>query len=160
MKTLKQRLFATLFLLAASLMAATLPHSASMAQSPVAELNLSSAGLALRGYDPVAYFKVGKPVKGSKEIKTLHGGGEYRFSSQANKDTFLANPAKFLPQYGGFCAYGTASSYKVDGDPKVWKIVADKLYLNINRSVGRTWEGRQDHYIKKADKVWPKIRTK
>ncbi len=160
MKIVKQCIAATFIILAASLLVVALPQSPVLAKSPVAELNLSSAGLALRGYDPVAYFKSGKPKIGKKAITAIHGGGTYRFSSEANREAFLAEPAKYLPQYGGFCAYGTAANYKVDGDPNVWKIVDNKLYLNINKSVGRSWESRQDHYIRKADKVWPKIRSK
>lgn len=130
-----------------------------MAKTPVPSLNLSSSGLALRGYDPVAYFTQGKPVKGSSKITALHGGGKYHFSSEAHRTAFLANPSKYLPKYGGFCAYGTAANYKVDGDPEVWNIVDGKLYLNINRSVNRSWKRRTPHYIKQADAVWPKIKN-
>jgi len=158
MKTLKQHLTSTLTILATCLMLVALPQSLALAKSPVAELNLSSAGLALRGFDPVSYFKSNKPVRGSKAISALHGGGKYRFSSEANKNAFLADPEKYLPQYGGFCSYGAAASYKVDGDPNVWNIVGGKLYLNINRSVGSSWNSRRDHYIRKANKIWPKIR--
>ncbi|MEP1208910.1 MAG: YHS domain-containing (seleno)protein [Rhizobiaceae bacterium] len=158
MKTVKKHLTSILFVLIAGLMLAVMPQTSSQAKSPVADLNLSSSGLALRGYDPVSYFKAGKPVKGSKTISALHRGGTYRFASQENKDTFLANPGKYLPQYGGFCSYGAAASYKVDGDPNVWNIVGGKLYLNINRSVDRSWDRRRDHYIRKANKIWPKIR--
>ncbi|NKB52882.1 MAG: YHS domain-containing protein [Rhizobiaceae bacterium] len=160
MKTLIRRLMPTLTLLTACLIFVALPQSSVLAKSPVAELNLSSSGLALRGIDPVSYFKSKKPIKGSKEITALHGGGTYRFASQQNKDTFLANPVKYLPAYGGFCSYGAASSYKVDGDPNVWSIVDGKLYLNINKSVDRSWDRRRDYYIRTADKIWPKISKK
>jgi YHS domain-containing protein len=131
-----------------------------LAKTPVASLNLSQSGLALRGYDPVAYFKAGKPVKGSKDIAVLHGGGTYYFSSQENKAAFQDNPKKYLPEYGGFCSYGAASNYKVDGDPKVWNIVDGKLYLNINKSIDRSWDRKRSFYIKKANKNWLKIKDR
>ncbi len=158
MKTLIRRFIPTLALCVACLIFVALPQSSSLAKSPVAELNLSNSGLALRGYDPVSYFNSNKPIKGNKGFSALHGGGRYYFTSQENKDSFLANPAKYLPAYGGFCSYGAASSYKVDGDPNVWNIVDGKLYLNINKSIDRAWARKRDFYIRKADKIWPGIR--
>ena len=146
--------------MAAFLMLASMDAQTAFAKTPVASLNLSSAGLALRGYDPVAYFQAGKPVKGSKDISLIHSGGTYYFSSDANRASFQSNPGKYLPQYGGFCSYGAASNYKVDGDPKVWNIVDGKLYLNINKSVDRSWDRRQGFYIKKANKNWTKIKDR
>ncbi|MGI9364680.1 MAG: YHS domain-containing (seleno)protein [Rhizobiaceae bacterium] len=130
------------------------------AASPVPSLNLSKSGLALRGYDPVAYFNAGKPVKGDASITVKNGGAEYRFSSQENKALFVADPKKYLPEFGGFCAYGAAVNYKVDGDPKVWNIVDGKLYLNINRSVDKTWRGDKQTYISKANKNWTKLKNR
>lgn len=130
------------------------------AASPVPSLNLSKSGLALRGYDPVAYFNAGKPVKGDASITVKNGGAEYRFSSQENKELFIANPGKYLPEFGGFCAYGAAVNYKVDGDPSVWNIVDGKLYLNINRSVNKTWRGDRQTYISKANKNWTKLKDR
>lgn len=131
-----------------------------LAKSPIPSLNLSNAGLALRGYDPVAYFNVGKPVRGKRTIATKNGGARYQFSSEENKQEFLLNPGKYLPEYGGYCAYGTAVNNKVDGDPKVWRIVDGKLYLNINRSVERTWKRDTKGYIRKANKNWPRLRNR
>ena len=91
MKTLKRLFSATLFVLVAGLAAANLPQADAMAETPVASLNLSSSGLALRGYDPVAYFTAGKPVKGSDKITAKHAGGTYYFSSEGNKENFLAS---------------------------------------------------------------------
>jgi YHS domain-containing protein len=150
----------TVPLVAAVLLLAPMAAQPVLAKTPVASLNLSQSGLALRGYDPVAYFKVGKPVKGSKDIAVLHGGGTYYFLSEDNKAAFQSNPAKYLPEYGGFCSYGAAANYKVDGDPKVWNIVNGKLYLNINKSIDRAWDRKQSFYIKKADKNWPKIKDR
>lgn len=129
------------------------------AKSPVPALNLSSNGLALRGYDPVAYFTIGSPVKGKQDITVKNGGAIYYFASAENKAQFLQNPKKYLPQYGGYCAYGTAVKAKVDGDPRVWHIVNGKLYLNITRSVDRTWNRGRSTYIKQANRNWTKLRS-
>ena len=117
-------------------------------------------GVILAGYDAVAYFTQNAAVEGSSEFTAVHNDAIYRFSSAKNRDLFTANPSKYEPQYGGFCAYGTAAGYKVDGDPKVWNVVDGKLYLNINKSVDRAWDRKQSFYIKKADKSWTKIRNK
>ena len=93
MKTLKRLFAATLFVLVAGLVSVNLPQTDAMAKTPVASLNLSSSGLALRGYDPVAYFTAGKPVKGSSKITAKHAGGTYHFSSEANKQSFYIRKA-------------------------------------------------------------------
>lgn len=141
-----------------SLFMAGMVFDGAMGQSPVPQLNLSSDGLALRGHDPVAYFKAGTPKKGDPSLMAKHAGGLYHFSSQKNKILFESDPGKYLPAYGGYCAYGTAVNAKVDGDPNVWNIVDGKLYLNINRSVDRTWKRKKQTYIRQADKIWPKLR--
>jgi YHS domain-containing protein len=123
-------------------------------------LNLDKTGLALRGYDPVSYFTDGKPTFGKAEFAATHDGATYHFSSAAHRDLFLAEPGKYVPAYGGFCAYGLTYSKKVDTDPKVWKIVEGKLYLNVNPSVGKTWEKEAASYIDQANGIWPKIRDR
>ena len=116
---------------------------------------------AVSGYDTVAYFTEGKPVKGSKKFKTEYMGAEWRFSSQENLDLFLAEPAKYAPQYGGYCAWamGGAESgkrgYTASGDPKVWKIVDGKLYLNYDKSIYDKWVVDIPGFITKADKFYP-----
>ncbi len=122
------------------------------------ELNLSQSGLALRGVDPVSYFIDGSPKKGSKSITLKHAGGTYRFTSEANKKSFIANPDKYLPAYGGYCSYGTAVGNKVDGDPYLWHIVDGQLYLNINKSVDNTWKRNIPRYIKDANNNWPSLK--
>jgi YHS domain-containing protein len=125
----------------------------------VHELNLSRSGLALRGIDPVSYFTAGAPQKGQKDISLSHKGGTYRFTSAANKALFKKNPDKYLPAFGGYCAYGTALNTKVDGDPYIWHIVDDQLYLNITRSVDRVWQRNVPKYIKDANRNWPRIKN-
>ena len=124
------------------------------------ELNLDRAGLALRGFDPVAYFSDGQPKPGKAEITAVHDGASYRFTTTANRDAFVAAPEKFLPQYGGYCAYASALGKKADGDPAIWKIVDGKLYLNYNRSIGERWGADIPGYVEKADRRWPEIKGK
>jgi YHS domain-containing protein len=110
---------------------------------------------AVSGYDTVAYFKAGKPVKGSEQFKTNYQGAVWLFSSQANLDAFKANPEKYAPQYGGYCAYGLSRGKLVSADPEAWKIVDGKLYLNYDKDVQQLWSAQQADYIKKADAAWP-----
>lgn len=114
-------------------------------------------GVAVGGYDPVSYFTVGKPVRGKKEFEASWDGVKWRFSSAENRDTFLESPQKFSPQYGGYCAYAVGIGRTAKGDPRQWKIVGGKLYLNYNRSIKRTWERKQSYYIKTANKNWPRL---
>ena len=89
-------------------------------------------GVAISGYDPVAYFVEMKPVKGSPEFHAEYQGSTFYFSSAANRDTFAANPDKFAPQYGGYCAFGMAKGYKAVIAPSAFTVVDDKLYLNYH----------------------------
>jgi YHS domain-containing protein len=133
--------------------------------APVQDVNVSAgltaqgAPLALRGYDPVAYFEAGAPQLGKAEHSVAHGGATYRFVSKANQRRFEREPQRYLPQYGGFCAFGVSVGAKFDGDPEVWKIVDDKLYLNLNPEIQKSWNADTAAAIRKADGHWPKIRT-
>ena len=123
-------------------------------------LNLDAAGLALRGFDPVAYFRAGTPVRGRPDLAASHDGATYRFASAENRDAFLAAPARYLPQYGGFCAWAVAQGDKADGDPEVFRVVGDRLYLNYDRAIGRRWESDVPGNVAKADALWPKVQSK
>ena len=114
-------------------------------------------GAALRGYDPVAYFKDRQPVKGAAEHKAEYKGSTFHFASQANRDAFVADPTTYAPQYGGYCAYGTASGYKAAIDPAAFTVVNGKLYLNYNRDVQKEWSKDVPGFIVKADKNWPNV---
>ena len=114
-------------------------------------------GAALRGYDPVAYFTEGKPVKGSPAYTVLYQGSMFHFASQANRDLFKGDPGRYAPQYDGFCAYGTAGGYKAAIDPAAFSIVEGKLYLNYNADIQKKWRADIPGYIKKADKNWPTV---
>ena len=114
-------------------------------------------GVALDGYDPVAYFVEKQPVAGSNEFTIEHKGSLFRFASAANRDRFRATPDAYAPQYGGFCAYGTAGGYKAKIDPAAWSIVDGKLYLNYDAKVRTEWNKDRAGYIVKADGRWPEV---
>lgn len=115
-------------------------------------------GVAIRGYDPVAFFTQDQAVKGSAKFAAEHEGSVFHFASQANRDAFVANPARYAPQYGGYCAFGTASGYKAAIDPQAFTIVAGKLYLNYNEDVRRQWSKDIPGMVSKADRQWPEVR--
>ena len=114
---------------------------------------------AIRGYDVVSYFKDAKPVKGKKEIKFSYNGATWLFSSDANLKEFKANPVKYVPQYGGYCAYGMSEGHKAPTQPDAWAIVDGKLYLNYDKSVQTNWKKDQPSRIKKADENWPRVKS-
>jgi YHS domain-containing protein len=120
-------------------------------------VTLAGPGLAAHGYDVVAYFTDGKSVIGSDAYAVAHAGGTYRFASQANLDAFKADPAKYEPAYGGFCAYGVALGKKFDGDPRYWKIVGGRLYLNLNSDIQAEWSKDISGNIAKAETNWGRI---
>ena len=112
-------------------------------------------GLAVHGFDVVAYFTEQKPVQGDARFAIVHKKATYRFASQKNLDTFKANPTKYEPAYGGYCAYGVSVGAKFDGDPRYWRIVDGKLYLNLDASIQQAWLEDVPGAIKKADANWP-----
>jgi len=114
-------------------------------------------GVALRGYDPVAYFEVGQPTPGLTALSHTYQGSTFRFASEANRKKFVADPEKYAPQYGGFCALGTANGYKVKTEPDAFKVVDGKLYFNYNRKVLEMWTQDQAGYISRANKNWPEV---
>ncbi len=119
----------------------------------------TDGGPAVGGYDPVAYFSEGRAVMGQPGIAAEHDGGVYRFASDANRAAFLADPAKYLPQYGGWCAYGMARGYKAVVDPRAFAIVDGRLYLNYNAGIQAQWRRNTAAEISRADGNWPQVRT-
>ncbi len=130
------------------------------------EVNVSSGyaetgkPLAVRGYDVVSYFTQGRPTPGVEEFTNVHSGATYRFANEANLKLFKESPDKYLPQYGGYCAYGAYENAKFDGDPMLWKIVAGKLYFNLSPSIQTKWNVDTAQKITKADANWKKIEHK
>jgi YHS domain-containing protein len=123
------------------------------------DMNADVNDLAIQGYDPVSYFSGSQPSIGNANYTTTYKGGIYRFSSEENRDTFNANPAKYAPQYGGFCAFGVSVEKKFDTDPLAWKIVDNKLYLNLNKSVQKKWLTDVSGYLNTANEKWPDIQN-
>ncbi|MGQ0554540.1 MAG: YHS domain-containing (seleno)protein [Nitrospiraceae bacterium] len=118
---------------------------------------LERNGLAIDGHDPVAYFTEQKPVKGSPEFRVEFEGSTFQFASAVHRDAFVADPSKYVPQYGGYCAYGMARGYKAKIDPAAFTVVSHKLYLNYSDAVRSRWLGDVPGYIQKADANWPEV---
>lgn len=122
-------------------------------------VNADKNDLAISGYDAVSYFKKGKPSKGSSKYTATHKGAIFHFSSASNRDLFKASPEKYAPQFGGYCAMGVALNKKLDVDPYAWKIVDNKLYLNLNKDVQKKWSSDIDGNLTTAYRNWNGIRT-
>jgi len=124
----------------------------------VDEINTTLFGnLAIKGYDPVAYFTESRPVEGSADFQYEWKGANWRFSSAENLASFQANPEQYAPQYGGYCAYAVAKNTTASIDPTQFTIVDDKLYLNFNKSINQKWLADRDNYIDNADQNWPAL---
>ena len=129
---------------------------------------VDESGFALSGYDPVAYFdltqvpvggKQPEAVPGKTAITAEYNGATWAFASAANRDKFLADPAKYAPAYDGHCAYGIAQGGKVPGNPNLWRIVDGKLYLNITPTVVGFWESDIPGNLTKAQSNWSSKET-
>ncbi|MCB0960178.1 MAG: YHS domain-containing protein [Acidimicrobiales bacterium] len=118
---------------------------------------VDGAGLALEGHDPVAYFVDHKPREGHPDLAVRHQGVTYRFASMANRDAFLADPDRYLPQYGGFCAMAASEGVKYPADPRRFTVVDDRLYLNYNTAAEKAWRKDIPGHIAQADAKWPKV---
>lgn len=151
----------------ASLLASALALGLGLAAMPAhaydetstATINVD-AGVILHGHDAVAYQTENRPVKGSAEFTAVHDGATYQFASASNRDTFLADPAKYAPAYGGFCAMGAAFGKKFDVDPTQFRVVDGRLYLNLNESVFKRWTQDIPANIENANVNWPDIKDK
>jgi hypothetical protein len=123
-----------------------------------AEAWFADRGLAIRGTDPVAYFTDGAARRGDPAIRLAHGGVDWLFASEANRTAFAADPDRFAPQYGGWCAWAMAEGYLAPIDPDQWRIVEGRLYLNASARVQRRWLGDSPGFIARADANWPRLR--
>jgi YHS domain-containing protein len=125
------------------------------------QFNLDKTGLAIEGYDPVAYFTQQKAVEGKKEIALTNDGVTYHFATTQDRDLFKANPAKYEPQDGGWCAYAMgATGEKVEIDPGTFKLVDGKLYVFYNKFFNNTkksWNKDEANLKAKADANWTKV---
>jgi YHS domain-containing protein len=121
------------------------------------KVNTGRGGLAIKGYDPVAYFTDGRPVKGDPQFTYTFEGATYQFASAASRDRFAKEPARYVPQFGGFCAWAVSRNYTADTDPMAWKVVNGKLYLNYSTRVQAKWEEDVPGNIQKGDGNWPAL---
>jgi YHS domain-containing protein len=124
---------------------------------------------AVSGFDTVSYFDLtqsavgtpqASPLPGKASITAEYNGATFAFATEENRTRFLAEPAKYAPQYDGHCAFGVAKGGKVPGNPKLWRIVDGKLYLNIKDSVVSQWEENIPGNIKTAQKNWKSLEKK
>ncbi len=145
-------------IITAATAAAVLAFSATTYAADI-DANADDNDLAIKGYDTVAYFTKGNPTKGSNKYTASYKNTIYYFSSSENRDLFRASPAKYAPQFGGFCAYGVTKGRKFDTDPTAWKIVDGKLYLNLNHDVKKIWAEDVPGYITTAFDTWPNIKS-
>lgn len=120
-------------------------------------LTYQNGGVAINGYDPVAYFTQSDAVEGDPTITFDHDGATYQFASTENRDMFASDPEAFAPQYGGYCAYAVSKGYTASTDPHAWTVHENKLYLNFSKSVQGLWTLRRSHHIRSADMNWPSV---
>lgn len=112
---------------------------------------------AIGGYDTVAYFTEGMPVQGRAKFHHFWNGAVWYFSSEENRDKFKAEPVAFAPQYDGYCAWAASQNYKRPGDPQVWQIEDNKLYIKVHEGAQKKWRGDVPKHISQADENWVKI---
>ena len=127
-----------------------------LAGSLIAPVN-SEHGLAIKGYDPVSYFTTGKPTQGLTRFSTSYKGITYLFASAENRNLFVEMPEKFLPQYGGYCAFAIALNQIADIEPDQWAIVNNKLYLNNGFLAQTLWSLDKAGNIARGDQNWPLV---
>jgi len=130
---------------------------------------VDGTGFAVSGYDVVAYRALSQSTLGTSQPQGVPGlasitadynGATFAFSTKQNREAFLSDPARFAPQYDGHCAYGVSKGGKVPGNPNLWRIVDDKLYLNITKTVVGFWEEDITGNISKAEGNWDGIEPK
>ena len=133
---------------------------ASAQENPKHYLNVDKHGLALQGYDPVGYFTQNKAVPGDEKLTSSLHGATYRFATAENKALFDADPAKYEPQFGGFCGYAVSKGYTAKIDPEAFIIQDGRLILQYSKSVLKKWNEDPANRLKSADSNWPKILDK
>ena len=126
--------------------------------APAAEvINVDKNGLALQGYDPIAYFTDGKPVKGSPQFTASYKGATYQFASAEHKQLFEKSPAKYEPQFGGFCGYAASINKLAPVEVEYFQVLHDRLILQHNKKAWDLWDKDIEGNLKKADATWPTL---
>jgi hypothetical protein len=130
-----------------------------LAQAPVPPVVVDAEGLAIGGHDPVAYFTQGQAVQGSPAHEHRWNGATWRFATAAARDRFAADPEAFAPAYGGWCAWAMSEGRLAPGDPRVWRIVENRLYFNCSAQAQARWEADLDAAIARGDAHWARLRS-
>ena len=112
---------------------------------------------ALNGYDPVAYFTEGRPVMGDDAYVSTHRGAPFRFSSAEHRALFDENPSRYVPRFGGYCAYAVSQGSTASGNPLFWTIYEGRLYLNLDENTQKIWLDNRDEFIEQAEQNWPAV---
>jgi YHS domain-containing protein len=155
MISIRQRL--SLLVAACCFVAACATPPAKISQEkPVDEIN-NQRGLALRGYDPVAYFTDKKPIEGKPDITYQWKGATYHFATVEHRELFQRDPEHYAPQFGGYCAYAVSLGTTADGDPFQWAVDNDKLFVNNNAIAYALWNKSRSKNIRRGDVNWPLI---
>ena len=149
-------LAAVLFFLPLALSAQQAAPATAAAPSKVL-VNVDRHGLGLAGYDPVAFFTDSAAVRGDSTHRASYGGATYWFASEAHRALFQADPAKYVPQFGGYCAYGASRGYAAKVEIDTWQIINGRLTLNYNKDVQRTFNQDVAGYLRKANENWAGI---
>ncbi len=147
-------------LLVAALFGLMLVAPFATAPAQAAEPVFAPGGVAIGGADAVAYFTQGKPVIGRPEFAHRWNGATWHFVSATNRDAFAASPAKYAPQYGGYCAWAVSKGALAKTDPDAWSIVDGKLYLNFDKSTQAQWSQDKKGNIARADQNWPALKNR
>ena len=151
----RRKLLAAAALMGGAVLVSVVPNLAIAGKAKI--FTGKTPGVAINGYDPVGYFSQSKAVKGSSKFSSKWNGTTWHFSSAANRDKFAASPAKFAPQYGGYCAYSVSHGGAAKTEPEAWTIVDNKLYLNYSNFVRGQWRAKTAFHIKRANKNWPDV---
>lgn len=122
-------------------------------------MSVDENDLAIKGYDPVAYFTANHSIQGKPEYSATYNNAIYHFASEENRNLFKADPEAYAPQYGGYCAFGVAMGKKFETDPQAWKIEDGKLYLNLDKKVQQRWLENTQGFIQDANSNWTTIKT-
>ncbi len=113
----------------------------------------------LEGFDAVAYFEAGRPVRGLRDLRYRWQETDWYFATSANLTAFRRMPERYAPQFGGYCAYAVSRGYTARGHPEAWTVYNGRLYMNFNLAVRATWLKARDANIEKAESNWPAVLT-